>query len=70
MLGLAYYIEFLDSSFWDNDLLCRQRAAILFVNKFTTPLLIIAGENDIRVPISQAYELYVALKKLNDQLKC
>ncbi|MCA0402243.1 MAG: S9 family peptidase [Proteobacteria bacterium] len=64
-----YYIEYLGNPFWENDLLYKQRAPISFVNKITTPLLIIGGENDSRVPITQGYELYTALKKLNRPVK-
>jgi dipeptidyl aminopeptidase/acylaminoacyl peptidase len=33
------------------------------VKGVTTPTLILHGENDVRVPISQGYELYNALKR-------
>lgn len=38
---------------------------IMYANQFTTPLMIIHGENDERVPVAQALELNNALHKLN-----
>ncbi len=38
---------------------------MLNVKAVTTPTLIQHGENDLRVPISQGYELYTALKRRN-----
>ncbi|MGI8498829.1 MAG: prolyl oligopeptidase family serine peptidase [Gemmatimonadaceae bacterium] len=40
----------------------RARSAITFVDNVTTPLLILHGGNDERVPTGQAMELYRALK--------
>jgi dipeptidyl aminopeptidase/acylaminoacyl peptidase len=40
----------------------RQRSAITFVDNVTTPLLILHGGNDQRVPIGQPMEYYRALK--------
>lgn len=60
-----YYPGYLGSTFWDDDHLYLERAPISHVKKITTPLLILQGESDHRVPSSQAYELYTALKKQN-----
>lgn len=57
-----YYINYLGSTFWDNSELYVKRAPISYVQKISTPLLILEGENDHRVPPGQAYELYTALK--------
>jgi dipeptidyl aminopeptidase/acylaminoacyl peptidase len=40
----------------------RQRSAITFVDNVTTPLLILGGGNDQRVPIGQPMEYFRALK--------
>lgn len=64
-----YYTEYLGNPFWENEELYKQRAPISFVNRIQTPLLIISGENDFRVPITQGYELYTALRKLNRPVK-
>lgn len=54
------------SNFYNKDYLQGYQdyisdSPILYVNKFTTPLLIIHGANDDRVPVSQAIELNNAL---------
>ncbi len=40
------------------------RSALDFVDRVRTPILILHGEADVRVPISQAYEFYQALKDM------
>lgn len=48
---------------WETfDVLCA-RSPVLNVRGVTTPTLILHGERDERVPISQGYELYNALKR-------
>ncbi|HRG62451.1 MAG TPA: prolyl oligopeptidase family serine peptidase [Burkholderiales bacterium] len=42
---------------------------IIYANKFTTPLLIIHGESDDRVPYSQALELFNALQLYHKKVK-
>lgn len=64
-----YYVKYLGSTFWDDDKLYIQRSPISYVKNITTPLLIIGGENDARVPITQGYELYSALKGQNKTVK-
>ena len=47
-----------------NDLEAYTRAsAMTFIKKAKTPTLILHGQNDQRVPIGQAQELYMGLKK-------
>jgi dipeptidyl aminopeptidase/acylaminoacyl peptidase len=64
-----YYVEYLGSTFWNDDKLYIQRAPISHVKNITTPLLIIGGENDVRVPITQGYELYRALEQQHKPVK-
>ncbi len=47
---------------WDNRDYYIQRSPITHVKNVTTPTLILGGEQDDRVPISQSYELYHALE--------
>lgn len=47
---------------WDNLDLYRAHSAMFNIKGASTPSLIQHGEADIRVPISQGYELYHALK--------
>jgi len=49
---------------WDQFRNFADHSPITFVKNVKTPTLILHGEADIRVPTSQGYELYHALKKL------
>ena len=40
-----------------------ERSPVTYADRVTTPVLLLHGEDDIRVPISQSEELYVALKR-------
>ena len=55
--------SYFGGEFWDAPKLWQDRSAVLHVKAVTTPTLIQHGENDLRVPISQGYELYTALKR-------
>jgi dipeptidyl aminopeptidase/acylaminoacyl peptidase len=50
---------------WEDGAAMNEHSAINFVTKVTTPLLIQHGEEDHRVPLSQAREFYKALKALH-----
>ncbi len=49
---------------WKNTDFLWDRSPLKYVENITTPLMIIHSENDFRVGISQAEELFVALKRL------
>ncbi|HUG14541.1 MAG TPA: S9 family peptidase [Thermomicrobiales bacterium] len=49
---------------YDNVAYYLERSPLTYVKNVTTPLLILHSENDLRCPISQAEELFVALKTL------
>jgi dipeptidyl aminopeptidase/acylaminoacyl peptidase len=53
-----------DGDPWDNPEAYLSRSPIMYVRNVETPLLLIHSEGDLRCPISQAYEMFVALKKL------
>jgi dipeptidyl aminopeptidase/acylaminoacyl peptidase len=55
--------DYLGAPFWDDPDIYRARSPISHVKKASTPTLIQHCENDIRVPITQGYELYNALKR-------
>ncbi len=61
--------QYLGAYFWDNTGLYLIHSPIYYVKNVNTPLLILHGENDQRVPIGQAYELYHALKEQNKTVK-
>jgi len=47
---------------YDQPQLCWGRSPVAHINKARTPTLIAHGEKDLRVPVSQGWELYTALK--------
>ena len=49
--------------YWEDPAIYISRSPIFHVGNVTTPTLILHGENDLRVPVSQAWELYDALWK-------
>src|SRR5262249_10840249 len=55
--------DYLGGEPWDDLDIYRKHSAMFNVKGVTTPTLIQHGEKDERVPISQGYELYNALKR-------
>lgn len=49
---------------WDRTEVYMKHSAMFHVKNVKTPTLVIHGERDLRVPISQGQELYMALKRL------
>lgn len=49
---------------WNSDLY-EKWSPSNFVTKFKTPMLIISGERDYRIPYTQSLQLFTALQKLN-----
>ena len=67
--ALLFTPSFLGNNFWDDNSLYLQRSPIFHTKKITTPLLILQGENDIRVPPTQSFELYYALERQHKIVK-
>ncbi|EKD72041.1 MAG: Peptidase S9 prolyl oligopeptidase active site protein [uncultured bacterium] len=65
----TYYERYLGEPFWQNNKLYLERAPIMHVQNIQTPLLIMHGENDLRVPLSQSQELYTALERQHKSVK-
>ena len=57
--------DYFGGEYWDQFDRWRARSAMFHVKGVTTPTLIQHGEQDLRVPISQGYELYNALRRQN-----
>jgi dipeptidyl aminopeptidase/acylaminoacyl peptidase len=55
--------DYLRGEYWDGAQNFTLRSAMFNVGGVTTPTLIQHGENDARVPVSQGYELYNALRR-------
>lgn len=49
---------------WEDPEKLWKHSPLAYVNEVQTPLLILHGEDDLRCPIEQAEQLYVALKRL------
>ena len=54
---------------WDNLQWYVERSPLTYVSDITTPLLIIHAEDDLRCPIEQAEQLFVALKKQDKEVR-
>lgn len=48
---------------WDSPEFYWERSPLAYVKQIATPLLILHSENDLRCPISEAEQLFAALKK-------
>src|SRR5260370_8753425 len=46
-----------------------ERSPITYVEKITTPLLILHGDRDLRCPISEGEQLFTALKLLGREVR-
>ncbi len=54
---------------WDNPELYTRWSPNMFVKQFKTPLLVIHGELDFRVPFDQGLQLFTALQKMGVESK-
>ena len=54
---------------WDNLAWYLERSPLTYAADITTPLLILHAENDLRCPIEQAEQLFVALKKQHKEVR-
>jgi dipeptidyl aminopeptidase/acylaminoacyl peptidase len=54
---------------WDNPELYARWSPNMFVKNFKTPLLVVHGEIDYRVPFDQGLQLFTALQKMNVESK-
>ncbi len=65
----SFLPDYFESEYWENYERHMRHSAIFNVANITTPTLILHPEQDIRVPPSQGFELYVALKRLGVETK-
>ncbi len=54
---------------WTNRKLYRKWSPHMFVKNFKTPMLIVQGANDFRVPETQAFELFTSLQRMGVESK-
>ena len=61
--------DYFGGEFWELEELYRARSPLFQISNAKTPSLIQHGQADRRVPISQGFELYRALKRLGVEVK-
>jgi dipeptidyl aminopeptidase/acylaminoacyl peptidase len=59
----SFLPDYFGGEFWDVFEGWRTHSAMFNIKGVTTPTLILHGESDLRVPTSQGYELYNALRR-------
>jgi dipeptidyl aminopeptidase/acylaminoacyl peptidase len=64
-----YSSVYLGTMYWDDAFLYVKRSPVIYVKNIQTPLLILSGQKDIRVPVEQSLEMYTALKRLHKPVK-
>ena len=65
----SYLVQYLGGTFWKKHSLYISRSPITFVNRIKTPVLILQGQDDHRVPPGQAFELYNDLQYQHKEAK-
>lgn len=60
----SFLPSYFEGEYWDRMDVYMKHSTMFNVKKIKTPTQILHGERDARVPISQGWELYVALKRL------
>lgn len=65
----SVYEDYFGGPPWEHRQTYRKSSPIEFVHQAKTPTLILHGEQDDRVPVTQAYEFHRALKRLGVETK-
>jgi dipeptidyl aminopeptidase/acylaminoacyl peptidase len=60
----SFIPDYFEGEIWDRTDVYIKHSAMFSIKNVKTPTLVIHGENDDRVPISQGQEMYRALKRL------
>ena len=64
-----FILSYFGAEFWQDPEVIRKHSAMFNIKGATTPTLIQHGEQDVRVPVGQGYELYSALKRQGTVVK-
>jgi dipeptidyl aminopeptidase/acylaminoacyl peptidase len=62
-MGPTAMEAYFGGAYWEDYKLWRESSPLSYVNNMETPALILHGASDIRVPVTQAMQLYSALKE-------
>ncbi|MFO8028922.1 MAG: S9 family peptidase [Cyclonatronaceae bacterium] len=65
----SFLPDYFEGDYWENYERFKRHSAIFNVENIRTPTLIMHPEEDIRVPPSQGYELYIALDRMGVDTK-
>jgi dipeptidyl aminopeptidase/acylaminoacyl peptidase len=65
----SFLIGYFNSTPYDNPQIYRSNSPFTYAAQAETPVLIVHGERDLRVPVSQAYQFYSALKHFGAKAK-
>ncbi|MCP2605023.1 S9 family peptidase, partial [Candidatus Aminicenantes bacterium AH-873-B07] len=65
----SFLIGYFNSTPYDDPEIYRKNSPITYASNVKTPVLIVHGEKDLRVPVSQAYQFYSALKHFKAKAK-
>ena len=65
----SFLPDYFEGNYWENYERFKRHSAIFNVENIRTPTLILHPEQDIRVPPSQGYELYIALDRMGVDTK-
>jgi dipeptidyl aminopeptidase/acylaminoacyl peptidase len=61
----SFIPDYFGGEFWEDPATYAKHSAMFNIRGVSTPTLVQHGEADVRVPIEQGYQLYMALKKQN-----
>lgn len=59
----SFLPDYFEAEFWNDPAVYSKHSAMFNIKNARTPTLIQHGENDLRVPIAQGYELFNALRR-------
>ena len=68
-IGVSFGERQWGGTWWDHEEAFRAHSPLTFVTQVETPVLLLHGEDDVRCPIEQSEQYFVALKRLNKEVE-
>ncbi|MFQ5825013.1 MAG: prolyl oligopeptidase family serine peptidase [bacterium] len=65
----SFFIGYFNRTPYDNPEIYRKNSPITYASNVKTPVLVVHGDKDLRVPVSQGYKFYSALKHYGATVK-